>query len=69
MGELSIKTIFFLFTVGLTGCASYKIPIETDNHPSTTSETISRIELSPLLDIPESGNNTKPEDHNRFDHH
>lgn len=68
MGDLSIKTVFFLFIFCLTGCANYRIPIETDNHPSMISETISQIQLSPLLDILESGYLEKLEDHDCFDY-
>lgn len=47
----------------MTGCASYKIPLETQNHPATSAGEVSQIELSPILDISESTNIEKQEIH------
>ena len=41
----------FLLLILFSGCASYKIPVETDNHPATADSEISQIELSPILNL------------------
>jgi len=49
------ETIIFL-VLFLTSCASYKIPIQTTDHPASTGLEAPQVELSPILDINE--NNT-----------
>ncbi len=38
----------------LIGCASYKIPIQTTDHPATPGAATSQIELSSILEINET---------------
>ena len=59
----SIKIIFSLALFFMTGCASYKIPIQTQNHPAISNAKVSQIELSSILDIPESSDIEKDEAH------
>ncbi|CCB87808.1 unknown protein (plasmid) [Simkania negevensis Z] len=63
MCQALIKIVFFVILFFVTGCASYKIPIQTQNHPASSNAKISQIELSPILDIPESNNIEKQEIH------
>ena len=63
MCQLSVKTIFFLMLLCMAGCACYKIPIQTQNHPASSNAKISQIELSPILDISENSNIEKQETH------
>ncbi|MCB1117546.1 MAG: hypothetical protein KDK50_03065 [Chlamydiia bacterium] len=46
-----IKLVIVLILL-LSGCVSYKIPVNYDNHPARTNAPICKLELSPILDIP-----------------
>ncbi len=54
MNSYIIKFTFLLIFLFFTGCASYKIPIQSDSHPASSDATVSQIELSPILDISDS---------------
>lgn len=43
----------FLIVLCMTGCTSYNIPIQTKNHPASSTTSVTQIELSPLLEIKE----------------
>ena len=58
-----MKTICFLLPLFMTGCASYKIPIQTQNHPASSNAKVSQVVLSPLLEISESTSIKKQEPH------
>ena len=44
-----MKYIFILLL--FAGCATYKVPKPTDNHPASTCISTIPIDLSPILDI------------------
>ena len=48
------KVAFLLIVFLGAGCTSYKIPIQTDNHPASSDVEITQIELSSILDINEN---------------
>lgn len=39
----------------VASCTSYRLPIQTENHPASTDAVVYQIELSPILDINENG--------------
>lgn len=55
MGRLVIKAVCFLPFFFITGCAYYKIPVQTHNHPASSNAIVSQLELSPILDIDQNG--------------
>lgn len=46
-----MKKIYLLMFFFLVSCATYKLPIQTKDHPASTNTKTSSIELSPILDI------------------
>lgn len=52
----------------MAGCTSYKIPIQTENHPASTYVEVSQIELSSLLDLFQESSTEKQESNVHFHH-
>jgi len=53
MNSYAIKAAFLLGLIFFTGCASYHIPCQTQDHPASSNAPVSQIELSPILDLEE----------------
>lgn len=68
MNRLSIRIIFISFLIIMVGCASYKIPIQTENHPASAYVEVPQIELSALLDLSQESS-TKNQESNVHLHH
>ena len=47
----------------VASCTSYRIPIQTENHPASTDAVVYQIELSPILDINENNSIEESEDY------
>lgn len=58
MDLFNVKKLFFLVILFISGCTSYQIPIQTDNHPASTAIKVSQTELSPILNIDPEGKDT-----------
>ena len=56
MSGSRIKIVYFLACLLITGCTSYKLPIQTENHPASSDTVTSQIKLSPILDLDENKN-------------
>jgi len=54
MGGFKIKNICLLVCLSVVGCTSYKLPVETENHPAFSNTEITQIQLSPILDLDEN---------------
>lgn len=63
MSWLPVQTIFFVSLLFLAGCANYKVPLQTENHPASSHTHVSQIELSSILDVPQETTIEKQETH------
>lgn len=45
--------IFFVLIFFVAGCARYKIPVQTENHPASIQAEVAQIELSSILNLPQ----------------
>ncbi len=66
MNQSLIKLVFFVILLFTCGCESYKIPMQTSNHPASSDSSVSQIELSPILDIDKSNAIKNEEKHDYF---
>lgn len=41
------------------GCANYRIPIQTCNHPASSNAAITQIELSSILELSDTTENNE----------
>lgn len=69
MYKFSAKPVLFLISLFVMGCASYKVPIQMQNHPASSDAEVSQIELSPILDLIETTPTQKQESHDQHHHH
>ncbi len=51
MSRSKLKIVYFCSCLFLVGCASYKVPIQVENHPASTDAEIVQVKLSPILDL------------------
>lgn len=48
-----MRFILLITLLFFSGCSSYKIPIQTENHPASPDIAVYDIHLSPVLEIPD----------------
>lgn len=63
---MRLSLFFALFLTA--GCSTYKIPVQTENHPASLGTATCEIHLSPVLEIGEPVSKPKPMVHDHAHH-